>query len=135
MPTVDYSAANSALWNPIAQMGIIAATILVANLLRRRFRFIRKSMMPTAVLGGLLLLCIKVLFDKAFGITFLDGTFLEGLTYHGIAIGFIAMSLRIPEKAEKQPVNRVGLRSGATIVRVFMPAEFRSVPNSATSSL
>ncbi|MBR6999647.1 MAG: hypothetical protein IKI01_03420 [Lachnospiraceae bacterium] len=120
MPTVDYSAANSALWNPIAQMGIIAATILVANLLRRRFRFIRKSMMPTAVLGGLLLLCIKVLFDKAFGITFLDGTFLEGLTYHGIAIGFIAMSLRIPEKAGKQPVNRVGLRSGATIVSSYM---------------
>ena len=78
MTTVDYSAANYALWNPIAQMGIIAATILVANLLRRRFRFIRKSMMPTAVLGGLILLCIKVLFDKAFGITFWMGHSLRG---------------------------------------------------------
>ncbi|MCR5466480.1 MAG: hypothetical protein K6F11_06565 [Lachnospiraceae bacterium] len=120
MSTVDYSAANYALWNPIAQMGIIAATILVANLLRRRFRFIRKSMMPTAVLGGLLLLVIKIVLDKGFSVTFLDGAFLEGLTYHGIAIGFIAMSLRIPEKSERQSVNRVGLRSGAAIVSSYM---------------
>ena len=86
MTTVDYSAANTLLWNAVVQMGIIATTILVANLLRRRFRFIRKSMMPTAVLGGLLLLVVKVIFDKGFGLTFLDNVFLEKLTYHGIAV-------------------------------------------------
>ncbi len=120
MTTVDYSAANTLLWNAVVQMGIIAATILVANLLRRRFRFIRMSMMPTAVLGGLLLLVIKVIFDKGFGITFLDNVFLEKLTYHGIAVGFIAMSLRVPERDEKDPMNHVGLRSGATIVSSYM---------------
>ena len=120
MTTVDYSAANTLLWNAVVQMGIIAATILVANLLRRRFRFIRMSMMPTAVLGGLLLLIVKVIFDKGFGVTFLDNVFLEKLTYHGIAVGFIAMSLRVPEKDEKEPMNHVGLRSGATIVSSYM---------------
>ena len=120
MTTVDYSAANTLLWNAVVQMGIIATTILVANLLRRRFRFIRKSMMPTAVLGGLLLLVVKVIFDKGFGLTFLDNVFLEKLTYHGIAVGFIAMSLRVPERDEKEPMNHVGLRSGATIVSSYM---------------
>lgn len=120
MTTVDYSASNLALWNAVIQMGIIAATILTANLLRRRFGIIRKSMMPTAVLGGLLLLLVKIILEKGFGLSFLDGILLEKLTYHGIAIGFIAMSLRIPEKAEEQAVNRVGLRSGAGIVSCYM---------------
>ena len=120
MTTVDYSANNIALWNAVVQMGIIAATILFANLLRRRFKFIRMSMMPTAVLGGLLLLLVKVVMDKCFDITFLNNVFLEKLTYHGIAVGFIAMSLRVPERDEKQPMNHVGLRSGATIVSSYM---------------
>lgn len=120
MTTVDYSASNVALWNAVVQMGIIAATILFANLLRRRFKFIRMSMMPTAVLGGLILLAVKVVMDKCFGVTFLNNIFLEKLTYHGIAIGFIAMSLRVPERDEKQPMNHVGLRSGATIVSSYM---------------
>ncbi len=33
---------------------IIAVTILVANLLRRKVSFIRRAMIPTAVLGGFL---------------------------------------------------------------------------------
>lgn len=116
----DYSAVNETLWNPIIQMGIIAATILVANILRRKLRIVRKSMVPTAVLGGLLLFAVKILFKQCFGIDFLDGTFLEELTYHGIAIGFIAMSLRIPQKDSNQKMNRVGLRSGAAIVSSYM---------------
>ena len=31
---MDYSAANTSLWNPILQIGIIAATILIANVIR-----------------------------------------------------------------------------------------------------
>lgn len=120
MNPVDYSANNMDLWNCVIQMGIIAATILVANIFRRKSNLIRKSMMPTAVLGGLLLLLVKIVMDKCFGITFLDGTFLENLTYHGIAIGFIAMSLRNPENANSGSMNHVGLRSGACIVSCYM---------------
>ena len=111
---MDYSAANHALWNIIVQMGFLACAILLANFLRQKVRFIRRSMMPVAVLGGFLLL-----FAKYLGIARIDQDLMEMLVYHGIALGFIAMSLRVPmEKAEKSDLT--GLKSGAVIVSTYL---------------
>ena len=112
---MDYSAANAELWNSILQISILAVTILAANVLRRKVPFIRKSLMPTAVLAGFLLLALKLL-----GWVTPDLTFLEDVTYHGIAIGFIALSLRVPDKTQKQSGDLVGLKSGAVIVGSYM---------------
>ena len=113
---MDYSAANTVLWNPIIQIGIIAAALMVAHILRRRVPFIRRSLMPTAVLAGFLLLILKVT-----GVLNLDVGFMENLTYHGIAIGFIAMSLRVPDRTEENAKGSlVGLKSGAVIVGSYM---------------
>ena len=43
----------------VVQMGLLAGAILLANTLRQKLAFIRKSMMPVAVLGGFLLLAAK----------------------------------------------------------------------------
>ena len=112
---MDYSAANTQLWNSIIQIGIIAAAILVANVLRRKIPFIRKSLMPTAVLGGFL-----VLLGKSIGLIPVDLAFYEFITYHCIAIGFIAQSLRIPERTDEDKAGRIGLKSGAVIVSTYM---------------
>lgn len=112
---MDYSASNTALWNAILQIVIIAVTILVANALRRKVSFIRKAMIPTAVLGGFLLL-----FAKLLGLVNLDLSFMETITYHCIAIGFIALSLRVPEKTDQQSGSQTGLKSGAIIVGSYM---------------
>lgn len=112
---MDYSQANVALWNSVTQIGIIAITILVANILRRKVSFIKKSMIPTAVLGGFLLLFLKLL-----NVIRVDNSVMEMVTYHGIAIGFIALSLRVPEKAEKKKGDFTGLKSGAVIVSSYM---------------
>ena len=97
------------------QLGYIAAVILIANFLRRNIDFIRKSMIPVAVLGGFVLLLAKEI-----GIVKIDDIFMETLTYHGIALGFIAMSLRIPDKKNAGDEGKVGLRSGAVIVSSYM---------------
>lgn len=111
---MDYSAANHALWNIIIQFGLLAAAILFANFLRQRLPSIRKSLMPVAVLGGFLLLLAKYL-----GIAPVDQDLMEMLVYHGIALGFIAMSLRVP--AEKTGNgNLTGLKSGAVIVSTYL---------------
>ena len=112
---MDYSAANTELWNSIIQLAIIAAALLVAHFLRRVIPFIRKSLMPAAVIAGFLLLILK-----ATGVLKLDASFLEYLTYHGIAIGFIAMSLKVPERSEEYKGNMTGLKSGAVIVGTYM---------------
>ena len=111
---MDFSAANTALWSPIIQMGIIAGAILLANTLRRKVKFFQRSLMPTAVLAGFLLLLVRSL-----GLVQMSTAFLETLTYHALALGFIAQSLRIPEK-QGDDGNLTGLKSGALIVSTYM---------------
>ena len=112
---MDYSANNIALWKSIIQLAIIAGVLLVAHFLRRGIPFIRKSLMPTAVLAGFILLILKAL-----GILVPDTEFMEWLTYHGIAIGFIAMSLKVPDRTGSEKGSLVGLKSGAIIVGSYM---------------
>ena len=112
---MDYSAANQALWNVIIQLGLIAAAILLAHFLREKIALIRKSLMPIAVLGGFLLLLAKLA-----GIVRLDQSIMEMLVYHGIALGFIAMSLRVPPEREGGKGDLTGLRSGAIIVSTYL---------------
>jgi len=92
---MDFSSANIALWSPVIQLGTIAALILLANVLRRKIQWIRNSLMPTAVLAGFILL-----FLRSIGFQAVTGEFLESVTYHAIALGFIAMALRVTEKTE-----------------------------------
>jgi len=111
---MDFSAANQALWNPIIQFGIIAFLILLANVLRRKIPAVQASLMPTAVLAGFILLLLRTS-----GILKIDVEFLEMLTYHMIALGFIALSLRVPEKtSEATPM--IGSKSGALIVSTYL---------------
>ncbi len=112
---MDYSAANHALWNIIVQFGLLAGAILLANILRQKLTFIRKSMIPVAVLAGFLLLFAKIL-----GLVTLDQTMMEMLVYHGIALGFIAMSLRVPEERTKGNSDLTGFKSGAIIVSSYL---------------
>ena len=113
---MDYSAANHALWNVIIQMGLIAGAILLANLLRQRVSLIRRSLIPIAVLGGFLLLIVKII-----GLVDLDEDLLEMLVYHGIALGFIAMSLRVPSAKDlARKGDLTGLKSGAVIVSTYL---------------
>ena len=112
---MDYSAANHALWNIIVQLGLLAGSILLAHSLREKLSFIQRSMMPIAVLAGFLLLAAKVL-----GLVSIDQNMMETLVYHGIALGFIAMSLRVPSGKTDGSSDLVGLKSGAVIVSSYM---------------
>ena len=111
---MNYSAENLALWNIIIQLGLIAGVILLAQLLRQKLGFVRRSLMPVAVLAGFLLLILKYT-----GLVRIDDAMMEMLVYHGIALGFIAMSLRVPpEKAKTGDLT--GLKSGAVIVSTYL---------------
>ena len=112
---MDYSSANSGLWNIIIQLGLIAAAILLSGFLRRRIPFVRKSLLPVAVLAGFLLLGAKYA-----GLVHIDGELMETLVYHGIALGFIAMSLRVPPEKTKSGSDLTGLKSGAVIVSTYL---------------
>ena len=111
---MDFSANNIALWSPIVQTGIIAGLILFANVLRRKIAFVRNSLMPTAVLAGFILLLLR-----SFNIVDISNDYLEVVTYHAIALGFIALSLRRPDK-EQDDAAAIGSKSGALIVSTYL---------------
>ena len=111
---MDYSAANSGLWEFVIELGLIAAAILTAHYLHRRIKPIRKTMLPVAVLAGFILLAAKYAGMK------LNEDLLEMLVFHGIGLGFIAMSLRVPPKGEGKTSNLTGFKSGAVIVSTYL---------------
>ncbi|MCL2488045.1 MAG: hypothetical protein FWE80_05110 [Oscillospiraceae bacterium] len=110
----DFSSANTALWNFLLEMGAIAGVLLIANVLGRKVPFIRKSLMPTAVLAGFLMLVMRICgLDPIYSAT------LDMITYHGIALGFIALSLRIPPPKQTGADRLTGPKSGALIVSCY----------------
>lgn len=105
----------------------VCALMLIANMLRRQIPFLRRSFMPTAVIAGFLGLLIK---EVVFAITdfniFSEGV-LQGVVYHLLPIGFIALCLREKDdyakeydkkSAKKEKVN--AFKSGSLIVSTYM---------------
>jgi ESS family glutamate:Na+ symporter len=116
---MSLSSSNISLWNPIIQIGILAAVLLAANMIQRKVPFINRLLLPTAVLGGFLALELK-----ATGVVKVDTGFMENVTYHTIALGFIALGLRLPRKSETADAGRGGLKSGILIVSTYLVQGF-----------
>lgn len=112
---MDYSAANTVLWDMVVQFGIISCSILAANMLRKKISFFRKLLMPTTVIAGFILLILR-----SVGILQMNTEMLEIITYHGIALGFIAMSLRTQSKDDKAVGTLTFAKSGALIVSTYL---------------
>lgn len=113
---MNYSAENIGLWSPVVQLGIIALLVLISNILRLKVPFVKKTLMPTSVLAGFLLLAFKYTH-----LIEIEPGLLDALTYHGIALGFIAMSLRVTKSDFSQGGGvRTAINSGAMIVSSYM---------------
>ena len=94
MATWDYN-----FWLPIVQIGILVVALLIGNTLRRKIPFIKNSLLPSSVIGGILILALK--FIPAFD-NLINNTFMEGVTYHCLAIGFIALTLKNNENSKEE---------------------------------
>lgn len=112
---MDFSSANIELWKPMIQLGIIACFLLLANIFRRKIKWVQNSLMPTSVLAGFILLLLRSL-----NVIPMDMEFLEIVTYHALALGFIALSLRVPEKKSQGGGALQGAKSGALIVSTYL---------------
>ncbi|HOV70304.1 MAG TPA: sodium/glutamate symporter, partial [Clostridia bacterium] len=97
-------------------LGMLSGLILLGNLLRRKIGFLKKTLLPTSLIAGFLALGFRY-----FKILPLDQTFMEAITYHTIAIGFIALALRIPKRDKiKEGSPGDGVKSGALIVSTYL---------------
>ena len=111
--TIYNSFADNVVWSYMIQIFILIGALLIGNIIRRKVKFIKRSLMPTALLGGLLILIVK--FIPAVN-DFIDEGFMEIITYHTLGIGFIALSFKTAKDSQKTSTKTVvetGLLTGA----------------------
>ena len=117
-----------ATWGGIIYFLILSVLLLVGNIIRRKIPLFKKSLLPTAVIAGLLGLIIK---EVVFRPLAASGTlpadsilkfnqFLNLVTYHTLALGFIAMGLKVNEKLEIKTNRAHSYYNGMVIVSVYL---------------
>lgn len=81
---------------------VLLASMLAGNVLKRAIPLLQRSLIPTSVLGGVILLVIAAIYKGITGDVMFDTAFfggngtanLEIITYHALALGFIASTFK-----------------------------------------
>ena len=103
-------------WNWLIQFCILATALLVGNVLRTKIPFLNKSLLPSALLGGLLLLVFKA-FPSCKDL--INKPVMEIITYHALGLGFVALALKnnkIESKSTPMKVIETGALTASTYV-------------------
>ena len=113
----DFSLANyGAVWSFLVQVGLLLMFLMLGNILRRKIPLFRNCLIPSALLGGGTLLVVDII-CKQCGFMLVDNRMMQVITYHCLAIGFAAMSLKTEKsthKTHRSQVFEFGALQGAT---------------------
>ena len=102
----NFSLANyDAVWGFLVQLGLLLMFLMLGNILRRVVPLFRKCLIPSALLGGALLLIVNVIGKHVFDFTLVDNRLMQVITYHCLAIGFAAMTLKTEKSAPTGPTK------------------------------
>ena len=96
-------------WQWLVQFCILATALLLGNVLRTQVPFLRKSLLPSALLGGLLLLIFKA-FPGCREI--INKPMMEIVTFHALGLGFVALALKNNKVESKSSTMKV-IETGA----------------------
>ena len=119
----DYS-----VWGFFNIFAILLFSLLVANALKKGIPFLEASLIPTSVLAGILLLMFSMIYDQFSDVKLFDSAvfngsgynYMEMITYHTLALGFIAGSLKTTGgKLSKKRANEI-FNTGVTTVSTYL---------------
>ncbi len=119
---------DSEVWSWILLFAVLTGSLLVGNTLRRKIPLLRNSLIPTSVIGGTVLLIVAAIYKAITGNVMFDtaafggnGTAnLEIITYHALALGFIASSLKSSDKPVGKKRVREIFDTGVTTVSTYL---------------
>ena len=113
----DFTMENyGAVWAFMVQLGLLLLFLVIGNIIRRTIPLFRKLLIPSALLGGGLLLLVNFI-CKQFDFVLVDNRLMQVITYHCLAIGFAAMTLKTEKskhKTNKAQVFEFGALQGGT---------------------
>ena len=116
------------VWGTICILGTLLLALLAANGLKRSLRFLQVSLIPTSVIAGIIILIvsgiIKPIIGKSMFETALFGgngrNVLEMITYHALALGFIASTFRSGGKGLSGKRRAEIFNTGVTTVATYL---------------
>ncbi len=120
----DFTLENyDAVWGFMVQLGLLLLFLMLGNILRRVVPLFRKCLIPSALLGGALLLIVDII-AKQFDFVLVDNRLMQVITYHCLAIGFAAMTLKNEKSTHKtnnaQVVEFGALQGGSYMLQAFV---------------
>lgn len=120
----DFTMANyDAVWAFLVQLGLLLLFLTLGNIIRRTIPLFRKCLVPSALLGGTVLLCVDIV-SKQLGFMLVDNRLMQVITYHCLAIGFAAMSLKTEKSTHKtkkiQVLEYGALQGGTYMLQAFV---------------
>lgn len=116
------------VWGFIILITVLLGSLLGGNVLKKAIPALKQSLIPTSVLGGGILLVIAAIYKTVTGEVMFDTaifggsgtTALEAITYHTLALGFIASALKTSNnKMTKQRSVEI-FDSGVTTVATYL---------------
>lgn len=116
-------------WAIVVACLIVLSLLLLSNVLRRSIPFLRKSLLPVSFIGGAIGLILKIIFQYSelalTSETLLTNGFtsvLQTLTYHALAIGFIALGLKTidAKRVKSKEMGRDSFRAGLIIIGAYL---------------
>ena len=116
------------VWGSLLLVAVLLASLLFANFLKRTIPFLRASLIPTSVLGGLILLAISEIVRAVSGTVLFDTALFGGdgmntmeiITYHALALGFIATALKTSDKKMSKQRTKEIFNTGVTTVSTYL---------------
>ena len=119
-------------WGFFNLTALLLASLLGANMLKRSFRWLEATLIPTSVLGGGILLLVSVIYNNITGTEFFDTPFfggqgtawLELLTYHMLALGLTASALKSSGSKMNKERSIEIFNTGLTTVATYLLQAF-----------
>lgn len=119
----DYS-----VWGAILLFAVLLGSLLVGNVLKKTIPFLKVSLIPTSVISGIVLIIVAAIYKVITGEVMFDSEIfggngtatLEMITYHALALGFIASALTTSDaKMTKKRASEV-FNTGVTTVSTYL---------------
>ncbi|MBR4955871.1 MAG: hypothetical protein IKY46_08180 [Clostridia bacterium] len=111
---------DMSVWFFIIELGVLFGAMLLANLLRRTIAPLRKSLIPSSVIGGFILLIFNFLYQKITGYAVFEKLTMELFTYHCLGLGFIALSLKFTDRKNSSSSGTDIFNTGVTVVATYL---------------
>ena len=116
------------VWGWISLFAVLLGSLIAANAIKKSVPFLKNSLIPTSVLGGALLLIIGSIYKAITGNVMLNEPIfaghgmqsLEVITYHALALGFIASSFKATNQKLTKERSAEIFNTGVTTVATYL---------------